>query len=436
MNLSETIKLFHEGLTPVARSLLKPNWQHLNEDQVFYYKSQYHGHKYVLSFAFKFPFNSNDDEDYGNKYQFALSYPYTITRLYSFTNRWLVELKRLRLAHDIQAENRSFKTGSPNNHRQSPELFIANRRRALRAFEEEHFRTRSSLGQYSSSKVKQQQPAIKLNLRDIQHLDDSISINFNVSSLCQSLLWRSVHLLSVQEKTNLLVSESGPISSNDPKSLAQERAKVLILCKSFGNLNGPAMLIVQGMIDFLLGDHSVGKLSRRFIDYKFVPMLDPDSVFVGNSRTDLFGQLVSSDSLALMKQDKFFERNSNMYKNLHSLNNLLDEEIRGCRGSRMILIDLRVNYQLIGARLLGTLYDCDDLRMERHLALARLMATFCSEFLLEKCQFLKPASSGSLFDFADKPNVDQYCLEISPFASYKRSLQERRYERFNQQRCK
>ena len=47
--------------------------QRIPQTNVYYYKSPEHNDNYVLSFAFAF------DRD-GEKYQFALSYPYTYSR--------------------------------------------------------------------------------------------------------------------------------------------------------------------------------------------------------------------------------------------------------------------------------------------------------------------------------------------------------------------
>ena len=47
--------------------------QRIPRTNVYYYKSPEHNNNYVLSFAFAF------DKD-GEKYQFAMSYPYTYSR--------------------------------------------------------------------------------------------------------------------------------------------------------------------------------------------------------------------------------------------------------------------------------------------------------------------------------------------------------------------
>lgn len=43
----------------------------------------------------------------------------------------------------------------------------------------------------------------------------------------------------------------------------------------------------QGMINFLLGESQVAVILRDHVTFKFIPMLNPDGVFVGNYRYEL-----------------------------------------------------------------------------------------------------------------------------------------------------
>ena len=56
--------------------------QRLPSNQVYYYRSPAHSHHSVLSFAFAF-----DAEEDGEKYQFALTYPYSYSRCMSMIQR-------------------------------------------------------------------------------------------------------------------------------------------------------------------------------------------------------------------------------------------------------------------------------------------------------------------------------------------------------------
>lgn len=69
--------LFNQGMTPLVKSSSRSKWQRLPKEHVFYYKSPIHQNHHVLSFAFIF-----DRED--DIYQFALTYPYSYSRLQSY----------------------------------------------------------------------------------------------------------------------------------------------------------------------------------------------------------------------------------------------------------------------------------------------------------------------------------------------------------------
>ena len=95
VNLSEEMPLFNEGLSPVVRCRLFPNWTRLHPDQAFYYRSLDHSNRRILTIAFRF---SGATSTSNNEHQFALHYPYTLTSLVHFIGRWSVELRREELA--------------------------------------------------------------------------------------------------------------------------------------------------------------------------------------------------------------------------------------------------------------------------------------------------------------------------------------------------
>ncbi len=64
-------------MTPLVKSTGRPKWQRLPKEHVFYYRSNVHQNHYILSFAFIF-----DREE--EVYQFALTYPYSYSRLQSY----------------------------------------------------------------------------------------------------------------------------------------------------------------------------------------------------------------------------------------------------------------------------------------------------------------------------------------------------------------
>ena len=49
--------------------------------------------------------------------------------------------------------------------------------------------------------------------------------------------------------------------------------------------------MLEGILDFLLNKHDLrAYLLRKFFVFMFVPMLNPDGVFAGHYRKDIFNQ--------------------------------------------------------------------------------------------------------------------------------------------------
>jgi hypothetical protein len=74
-------------MTPLVKSLTRPNWERIPEKHVYYYRNpKQKGSVYLLSFLFAF--DLPDDE-----YFFAYSYPYTNSMLRQFL--YFISLKHL-----------------------------------------------------------------------------------------------------------------------------------------------------------------------------------------------------------------------------------------------------------------------------------------------------------------------------------------------------
>lgn len=97
VNMNKTNNLFNHRMTPLVKSTSRPKWQRLPKEHVFYYKSALHQNHHVLSFAFIF-----DRED--DVYQFALTYPYSYSRLQSYLSvlEQKFPLQRESLANSVQ----------------------------------------------------------------------------------------------------------------------------------------------------------------------------------------------------------------------------------------------------------------------------------------------------------------------------------------------
>ena len=63
---------------------------------------------------------------------------------------------------------------------------------------------------------------------------------------------------------------------------------VIVLTRSHP-CDSATSFIVQGMMEFLTSDHGIAKEVRNKIVFKVVPMMNPDGVFLGNTRSTLVG---------------------------------------------------------------------------------------------------------------------------------------------------
>lgn len=311
VNLSEELALLHKGLAPVFRSTNKPNWQRLRRDQVFYYNSQAHSNRLVLSMAFKF------DNVLRQVYQFALVYPFSHTKLMNFLQRWAVELKR-------QGKSR----------------------------------------------------------KDIATL-----VELKVKVLCNSALKREIVFVSVI---------GGQIQMQKKPSV-----KLILLASVDGaNLQWPSTLVTIGFLDSLLcGNEIVCKDAQKQLEAHVLPLIDVDANKCGNSKTNIFGRSNGSlfwqtldvevetpkmrflYALDALRQALVAEVQRSSKKNCHEIEENIDDTTK-----RTIIIELSVNFELIGAKIVGCQHK-DSIRMERHASFARQMARFCDSFYLEHCQF-------------------------------------------------
>lgn len=64
---------------------------------------------------------------------------------------------------------------------------------------------------------------------------------------------------------------------------------IVILARVHGG-ESVTSFVCQGIIEFLLGNHSIATTLRENFLFKIVPMVNPDGVFLGNNRCNLIGQ--------------------------------------------------------------------------------------------------------------------------------------------------
>ncbi len=73
----------------------------------------------------------------------------------------------------------------------------------------------------------------------------------------------------------------------------------------------PSSFIMQGLVDFLISSHSVAEELRKYLIFKLVPMMNPDGVFLGNTKGNLLG--IHTRTLGQSQQISKFSKFSRVF---------------------------------------------------------------------------------------------------------------------------
>ncbi|XP_039435421.1 cytosolic carboxypeptidase 2 isoform X4 [Culex pipiens pallens] len=95
--------------------------------------------------------------------------------------------------------------------------------------------------------------------------------------LCRSLAGNNVYYLTV----------TAPSTHDDDN---QKKKKAVIISARVHPGESPSSWMMKGLMDFITGDSYVAKKLRHKFIFKLVPMLNPDGVIVGNTRSSLTGR--------------------------------------------------------------------------------------------------------------------------------------------------
>ncbi|XP_062700169.1 cytosolic carboxypeptidase Nna1 isoform X3 [Aedes albopictus] len=95
--------------------------------------------------------------------------------------------------------------------------------------------------------------------------------------LCRSLAGNNVYYLTV----------TAPSTHEDDN---QKKKKAVIISARVHPGESPSSWMMKGLMDFITGDSYVAKKLRHKFIFKLVPMLNPDGVIVGNTRSSLTGR--------------------------------------------------------------------------------------------------------------------------------------------------
>ena len=110
---------------------------------------------------------------------------------------------------------------------------------------------------------------------------------FTINSMYDILQNGIKSIITQKSKNYLYMKNSQENNSNSSQVLDERKAVVIIGRQHPGETVGS--YVVKGIIDFLMGDSEEAKKLRELYVFKIVPMMNPDGVLVGNSRTSFAG---------------------------------------------------------------------------------------------------------------------------------------------------
>ena len=102
----------------------------------------------------------------------------------------------------------------------------------------------------------------------------------SIDTIAHTIQQRPCQMLTVTNPSNLERSSSGE-ESPPPK--------VVVILGRVRSSEAPSSFIIQGFIDFLASDHEVANSLRQHLVFKIVPVVNPDGVYLGNTRGNLLG---------------------------------------------------------------------------------------------------------------------------------------------------
>lgn len=108
-------------------------------------------------------------------------------------------------------------------------------------------------------------------------LESKFSDKFHRETIGQTIQNRKVDLITVDNVEK-------PV-----KKLIRSKIRVIVIIARAHPGESPASFVLQGFIEFLLGNHAIANILRENFVFKIIPMLNPDGVFLGNNRCNLVG---------------------------------------------------------------------------------------------------------------------------------------------------
>jgi len=80
------------------------------------------------------------------------------------------------------------------------------------------------------------------------------------------------------------------ITSSTSELLPKEERKIITLFSRQHPYESPTSFVVEGLLEFLISEDLMAVLLRNLFIFLIFPMVNPDGVVVGNSRTNICGR--------------------------------------------------------------------------------------------------------------------------------------------------
>ena len=109
----------------------------------------------------------------------------------------------------------------------------------------------------------------------------------SVETIAHTIQQRPCQMLTITNPCNLERTLDVPYPSNPLYN--SPPPKVIVILGRVRASEAPSSFIIQGLIDFLVSDHEIAHSLREHLVFKIVPVVNPDGVFLGNTRGNLLG---------------------------------------------------------------------------------------------------------------------------------------------------
>ena len=101
----------------------------------------------------------------------------------------------------------------------------------------------------------------------------------SIDTIAHTIQQRPCQMLTI---TNPRTLEREPYDDRPPP-------KTIVILGRVRASEAPSSFIIQGFIDFLTSDHEIANSLREHLVFKIVPVVNPDGVYLGNTRGNLLG---------------------------------------------------------------------------------------------------------------------------------------------------